>query len=182
MQFDSVKLGELMLYIADRSTDDPSFGATKLNKVLFFSDFLAYANLGASITGAEYQKLKHGPAPRQLLPIQRELVAAGAASISPQARSSFVQKRLVALRAPDLSRFTAEEIATVDEVLDGLRNATATAVSQLSHKWSLGWKVARLGETIPYNTVYWSAPEADSEAVERAKELSKELGLVTSAA
>ncbi|HZQ34888.1 MAG TPA: hypothetical protein VFD32_03070 [Dehalococcoidia bacterium] len=51
-EIDSRKLGELILYVAEKSSDDPRFGATKLNNILFFSDFLAFGQLGRSITGA----------------------------------------------------------------------------------------------------------------------------------
>ena len=50
-----------------RSQDDRAFGATKLNNLLYFSDFQAYGALERSITGATYQRLDHGPAPRELL-------------------------------------------------------------------------------------------------------------------
>lgn len=146
------KLKELMLYVADKSTSDPTFGATKLNKILFFSDFLAYVDLGHSITGAEYQKLEHGPAPRQLLPVQNELLDERAAVVTPIAFHVGTQRRLTALRPADLSLFTAGEISLVDEILQQLWGRTAAEVSDLSHEWSLGWQVVRMGETIPYAT------------------------------
>ena len=48
------KLKELVLYIAQKSEDDPSFGATKLNKILFAADFYFFGQTGRSITGASY--------------------------------------------------------------------------------------------------------------------------------
>ena len=63
-KYDERKPGELIVLIASLSRDDPAFGDVKLNKLLFFSDFLAYTNLGQPITGAEYQKLDFGPARR----------------------------------------------------------------------------------------------------------------------
>ena len=67
------KLQELILYIARRSEDDRHFGANKLNKLLFYSDFLAYAKTGRSFTGAPYERLEHGPAPRGLAAALEEL-------------------------------------------------------------------------------------------------------------
>ena len=55
--FNEQKFKELVIYIAGRCESDPYFGAVKLNKLLFFSDFFAYAKLGNPITGAEYMKL-----------------------------------------------------------------------------------------------------------------------------
>jgi len=68
------KFQELMLYIASRSADDQKFGATKLNKILFYADFQAYLSLGKSITGAEYQRLGNGPAPRELKSLEADLI------------------------------------------------------------------------------------------------------------
>src|ERR1039458_8064113 len=105
MEFDPEKFTELVLYVADQSADDPGFGATKLNKILFFSDFLSYAQRGKSITGAVYQKLPYGPAPRPLVPIQEQLVASGDADLVPADRFGHVQKRLVARRDPNVDLF-----------------------------------------------------------------------------
>src|SRR6266852_5368152 len=61
------QLGELMLYVAAKCEGLRSFGAVKLNKILFYADFLAYDRLGRSITGAVYQKLRYGTAVKRLL-------------------------------------------------------------------------------------------------------------------
>ena len=64
---DDAKLRELVLLIATLSEGDEPFGKIKLNKVAFFSDFLAYLIFGRSITGHQYMRLPEGPAPRKLL-------------------------------------------------------------------------------------------------------------------
>ena len=53
--WNNAKLCELIIYIAEHSKDDTSFGAVKLNKLLYYSDFSAYRQLRNSITDAEYQ-------------------------------------------------------------------------------------------------------------------------------
>lgn len=64
-KFDESKFKELVLYIATNTSRDPTVGAVELNKILYYSDFIAYKRLGRPITGAAYQKLSEGPAPRQ---------------------------------------------------------------------------------------------------------------------
>ena len=71
------KLRELVLYIAEQSECDSAFGMTKLNKLLFFSDFQAYLSTGNAITGEEYQKLPNGPAPRKILPVMQSMQDGG---------------------------------------------------------------------------------------------------------
>jgi hypothetical protein len=44
------KLQELILYVAKMSEGDPAFGAIKLNKLLFYSDFRAFLDARKSIT------------------------------------------------------------------------------------------------------------------------------------
>jgi len=50
--FDQRRLEELILYIATRTADDESFGRTKLAKVFFYADFVAFGDEGAPLTGA----------------------------------------------------------------------------------------------------------------------------------
>jgi hypothetical protein len=147
------KLKELILYVAKRSFDDPFYGAVKLNKILFFSDFLAFKKLGKAITGHPYRKLDFGPAPVRLQEIRDELIRDGDAARQMTEIAGFRQDRLVHLRDPDLSQFNGDEIAIVDEMIDFLRNKTATEVSEFSHRF-IGWQIARVGEVIPYETVY----------------------------
>ncbi len=174
---DEEKFKELLLYVADKSADDPNFGATKLNKILFFCDLFAYAALGSPITGVEYQKLEYGPAPRRLRPLQRALEDSGAVKVTPVSRSSFVQRRLVALREPKLELFSGPEIALIDNVIAALRTDTATSVSDFSHRWMPAWDSVRLYETIPYSIAYWGPPNLSDEDASLAAITAKELGM-----
>jgi hypothetical protein len=74
---DDEKLRELILYVSTLSENDPNIGATKLNKLLFYTDFLAYQKFGSAITGQEYQALRQGPAPKRLRPIIERMKRAG---------------------------------------------------------------------------------------------------------
>jgi len=164
------KLGELILYISKKCAHDPNFGATKLNKILYFSDFLAYGNLGESITGAEYQHLKLGPAPKRLKFVRTQFEGAGWLAIQPVQVGSVVQHRTVNRREPDLSLFTGSQIALVDHVIDWLLGLNATEASNLSHL-EVGWKATREGETIPYSTIFLSDEPLTEAEIRRAQEM-----------
>ncbi len=138
------KLRELILHICIRSEDDEAFGAVKLNKLLFFSDFLAYLRLRKAITGQDYQDFY-----------------------------GMEQMRTIALEKPDLSKFTAEEIALVDTVLAHFRGKTAKQVSDESYQF-LGCEVAERGEIIPYPV----ALVAKREVTEQDRKIAKELAPV----
>jgi hypothetical protein len=149
------KFKELILYVAQKSESDPYYGAVKLNKILFFSDFLAYGKLGHPITGETYRKRQYGPAPTDLLQIREQMIEAKEAAMKRRDHFGNMQERLEALREPDLSLFGGAEIAIVDEVLEQLRGKNATEVSELSHRFS-GWQDAQDDEIIPYQTVFIS--------------------------
>lgn len=152
MAYDEKKFAELVLYIAAKCQHHEHFGATKLNKILFFSDFTAYYATRQAITGAVYQKLPYGPAPKRLVPVQQQLIKQKAAAIQTLEAGPYTEKRLVALRPARLDLFTAAEISRVDAVIEALRDGTATRVSDMSHKLQ-GWQLAKLKEDIPYFTV-----------------------------
>lgn len=145
------KLIELMLYISEKSFEDQQFGKVKLAKLLFFSDFEAFTKFGSPITGASYCKMQHGPVPQQLFAVQRKMIDAGVAAMAQRKLGTVTQERMVPLRDPDLNRFTANEIALVDRMIDLLRKYNATEVSELSHLW-MGWRCANINEVIPYET------------------------------
>jgi hypothetical protein len=170
------KFKELILYVASRLEDDPSFGATKLNKVLFFSDFLFYRNTGHAITGATYQRLDRGPAPVQLLPVQAELQQEGSAVLVERKHFNYPQRRLLALRDADLSLFTAEEVSLVDEVIELLRHRTAAEVSTFSHVEVLGWQIAGDREEIPYRAALLAAEPLTPADIRRGQELARQHG------
>ena len=156
------KFAELLLYVAKTCANDPSFGATKLNKVLFFADFIAYRKRQRSITGATYQKLPYGPAPKCLLPAQTTLVRSGRLAIQELDHHGTTQKRPVALRDPDLSVFEADEIAIVDSVIRQLCGMSAVEVSEMSH--GFWWQIADMKEEIPLPVALVELPTEVSEA------------------
>ena len=177
-QFSRSRFRELILYCALKSETHQFFGATKLNKCLFYADFLAYRALGTSITGAEYLALEHGPAPRQFLAEREAMVRDNEIAIQRRPR----QQRGIALREPDLGDFSGAEIAIVDEVIDALRPLDAGDVSDWSHAF-LGWKAARAESeatgrqvAIPYSTALVSNEPLDEFQESHGLDLATKYG------
>ena len=172
------RLRELILYIAEECQADSKFGATKLNKILWWSDFLACAQRGKPITGIEYMRLGKGPAPKRLLPVREAMQADGEIVVTKVASlGGYVQQRIVPLREPDLSVFQPAEIALVDRVIRALWPKTAKGVSNLSH--GKAWEVAADRAPIPYEAVFLSDARVDRYDVGRTKELARQLGWAT---
>ena len=165
------KLAELILYISQKCASDPKFGAIKLNKILYFSDFIAYGRFGAAISGVEYSHRAQGPAPTRLLPIRVHLAEKGELLLKKLTlKSGKEQHRTIALRDPDLSEFSGREIALVDEIIDHLRELDAEESSDFSHQM-VGWKLTEMDDPIPYGTILLSDEPLSSAEMRRAKEL-----------
>lgn len=158
------RLRELALYISEKSSGDESFGATKLNKLLFYADFLHYLNFGDAITGADYFRLKNGPAPKRWLPIREKMIQDGDAKIMEAEFHGFPQDRVMPLRKPVLDGFTAAQIALVDRIIALHAGKTAKEISDESHDF-VGWYLADNKEVIPYQVALVSRrPLTEKEA------------------
>jgi hypothetical protein len=168
------KLRELILFVAARSEDDLNFGSIKLNKLLFFADFLAYVKLGKAITNHPYMRLPNGPAPKRMKPILEQLITDKSLAIQERNRYGRTQKVPISLRDADLTLFSSEEIAIVTEVLDGMRRKNAKGIGTLSHRFE-GWKLAKDREIIPYEVALVEFKKPRKQDIEKALAIRGEL-------
>jgi uncharacterized phage-associated protein len=145
------KFDELLIYIAERSADDPKFGDLKLNKLLYYADIAAYRERGATITGSRYQHLRHGPGSRSLWPARKKLQEEGAVEIKPRRFYEFWQRVTRAKRPARREVFEPGELEIVNRVLERYRNFNGSEMADISHD-EPGWKMTTEGEDIPLET------------------------------
>ncbi len=169
------KLRELMLHISEKCADDPSYGATKLNKILDVADQRSYVLYGTPITGVEYLALDKGPAPRRLLPIKQSMIEAHEIVEEKRVVGGYVQRRIVPLRKPNLSMLTGQDVAVVDAVIEEMWKKGGARVSKESH--GRRWRIAhKAGVSIPYAAAFLTNEEVvRPEDKARAKELADRL-------
>jgi hypothetical protein len=170
-EFDPHKFDELIVYIATRLGPEAALGRTKLAKLLMKSDFGAYERRGTSVTGATYEKWEHGHLPRELLLTQRDLEANGTIRTEEVDYYGKRLKRITALRDPDLSGFTEEDLADVERAILVFGHESAAYLSDLSHM-EVGWRLAKMREVIPYNTVFLGGGGVTDADVRRGEELA----------
>ncbi len=176
--YDEAKFTELLLYVAERLQPDRVGGATKLNKVMFFADFAHVRRTGAPITGAEYQKLPHGPAARRLKPVRDALLGTGEAEVAREEFLGYELHRLVPLRRADTSVFSKAELETIDQVLGDLNGLNARQVADLSHE-EAGWRLVDEGEVIPYEAALVGARQVSTPTSRRLeREVAEQFGLL----
>jgi hypothetical protein len=156
---DEDKLAELILYVANRTLEDPAGGATKINKLIFFAEFARLRAYRQPITGAQYQKRPNGPAPRRVLPVRARLLECGDAELRQDEYFGYPIHRPVPLREPDVSVFSDIERRTIARIISAFWGKTARELSELSHQ-EPGWKLVADGADIPYPTAFL-AKQAD---------------------
>jgi len=79
-------------------------------------------------------------------------------------------------RRPRLDKFSADEIALVDQIIADLSGGeNAVEVSSLSHLEE-GYRLSALKRTIPYESVFLSSELPTTADVRRAQELAARYG------
>jgi hypothetical protein len=169
-QPNDAKLGELIIYLAQVSEADETFGLTKLNKLLQSIDFGSYARFGHSVTGQEYQAREYGPCPRRFVPVKEALETNEDIAVFHRRYRGYQQEKTIALRDPDLSLFTSDEIAFIDAEVRRWCGISATEMSRQSHQF-VGWQLAEDGEIIPYEIACIQTRELSSADRHRGLEL-----------
>ena len=178
MTFERQKFKDLMHYIIWKAGDSGGFGATKLYKIMWFSDARMYVLEGKSITGAVYTRQKHGPVPKAAMPARSELEKEGRIRIWKDRYYNKPIWRFQSLSDPRTEGFSAKELQTIDWWIQHVdEEHTANSISDLSHDY--GWEIAAMGEELPYHAILASRlREPTEEELEWAKTKARERGLV----
>jgi len=168
MEFNYEKFKALVHYICHMADLD-KLGATKLNKILWYSDINFYINYGMPITGEVYKKEQWGPVPRDILRALDDLKKEGKLFVREKSFHGEIKKEYITLTEPDIGGFSTAEISLVAEVMHIIcHHYTARSISKKSH--DIIWELAEIGEEIPYHAIY-GAPlgEIKQEYIEWAK-------------
>ncbi|MDB5659823.1 MAG: hypothetical protein JWS10_2438 [Cypionkella sp.] len=149
------RLRQLILYICTKNIGAKYFGRVKLNKILWKSDFSSYAIRQVPVTGRAYQRLPQGPAPKEMMPLYREMLRDG---VVREEITDFgggkIEKRPSALHQPNLALFSAEDISFVDSAITYYWAMTGTETSDDSH--GAAWSTRHDGDPMPYESAFLS--------------------------
>lgn len=140
----SLRLRNLLLYLLGRMGDTFQ---TKMNKVLFYIDFLSYRERGMAISGLAYKAIDFGPVPQRW---DRVYSSFDEVDLVPCIVHEQESVALTARAAADMSAFTDVERNIIDAVCNQLGTLSAHDISQLSHKEPAWERHLHQQETIPY--------------------------------
>ena len=143
-QFDFEKLTNAVLFFCKEGVTK-----TKLNKLLFYADFIHFKEYVFSITGSQYVHVPFGPAPYNydlIYPIflRQELI-----SMEEVNYGEYSGEQYTAIKEPDLNKFTESELKVLATVKVLFKVFTASQLSVQSHQ-EKGYHQTINGETISY--------------------------------
>lgn len=140
--FSLEKMAAMISYLAASTSD---LYKTKLNKLLFYADFVNYHLHGNSISGSRYVHLPYGPVPDGYEETLDTLNHYGVIDVLKQNSADLIQ-----LGDNSAKQFlTAEETATLDWVLAKYGSMSASQLTEISHR-EKAYKNTKTGEEIAY--------------------------------
>lgn len=157
----STPLKELILYIAQQmeAGSHAGRGRIKLAKIVWLADFSAYWELGEPLTDASYIADTLGPKFENELELTNAMIDAGEFKWE----AGFDRQKLPkALRDPDMSGFSPEQMAIIDRQIQENRHLSGYAIKERSHEFP-GYKHAIAeghGTPIPFESVFWENRES----------------------
>lgn len=128
------KLKNILLYFIERC--DGVFN-TKMNKLLFYTDFLCYKKYGRAVSGLAYKAIQYGP-----VPVRWDRVYSlvdGVDQDIVEFESGYSGVKLDSLLMPDMNVFSTEELSVLESVYENFKNSTAADISAISHNED-AWK------------------------------------------
>ena len=124
---------------------------TKMNKILFYIDFVAYRKYGTSITGLTYRALDYGPVPERWDRIYSqfdEIVPV------PQLIGDREGIELQSTCKADREAFSPAELEVLNEVCGCFAVTSAAELSRISHEEDAWLKCKDAHDLIPYEYAF----------------------------
>ncbi|OAQ41964.1 hypothetical protein A5893_02265 [Pedobacter psychrophilus] len=125
------KISNLIAFFCENTTN---LYKTKLNKLLFYADFLNFKNTGYSITGMSYKAIPYGPVPSEYERLYIRLSDDQQISIQPKYFNDFCAEEFKALSNFKENVFSKEEIEVIWKVVNSLGKLGTKKVVDISHE------------------------------------------------
>ncbi len=151
------KFKEVFLYILNKVGSKPNIGEAVVYKLLYFIDFNHYERYEDQLIGATYIKNNYGPTPVEFAKIVKRMIDDQEIERVESRYFDYPQTKYLPLRNPDLSVLSANELRTIDDVLNRLSEMNATQISEYSHG-DVPWLTTEDGAKIEYETVFYRTP------------------------
>ena len=142
------RLKNIMLYILNRCDE---VWCTKMNKLLFYTDFMSYRERGMAMTGLSYRAIDFGPVPERWDRVYSEF---------PEVRQElrqvgdFVGSVLIASAEAANTMFTDAELKVLDAICTHFGKMTSREISRISHDEEAWLNHHNKHDHIPFDDAY----------------------------
>ncbi|WP_187376745.1 MULTISPECIES: type II toxin-antitoxin system antitoxin SocA domain-containing protein [Butyricimonas] len=142
------RLKNIMLYILERCGE---VWYTKMNKLLFYIDFLSYRENGMAMTGLSYRAIDFGPVPERWDRVYSEF-----AEIRQEIRQvgDWVGNVLESSDQADVSLFSDSELQIMNTICNNFASTTSREISRLSHGEKAWIDYHETCERIPFEAAF----------------------------
>ncbi len=124
---------------------------TKLNKLLFYSDFRHFKEQALSITGMKYAHLPYGPTPNDYELFYATMRSLGLIEfVETTYTPDIVGDSIKSTKEPDLNTFEPSELKALATVKMEFEKLNAKGITDLSHQ-EKGYVETKIGELISYS-------------------------------
>lgn len=132
---DFEKIANVVIYFLK----NPYTYNTRLNKFLFYSDFLNYSNTGYSITGLNYAAIDKGPVPDSYKLLYSILEEEEYIKYENNLKEDCEQSKYVPAKKFNKDLFTAQEMETLESIYKQFEFKSTPQIIDISHKEE-AWK------------------------------------------
>ncbi len=143
------RLKNILLYLIEKCNNVYN---TKMNKLLFYTDFLSYKKRGFAMSGLTYRAIQYGPIPEQYSRIYGSF---------DQIYSDIVEfpsgnpgELLKADISPDMSKFSEGDINILEQVVAAFKDAKSNEISHISHNEDAWIKYVTQKQIIPFSEAF----------------------------
>jgi putative zinc finger/helix-turn-helix YgiT family protein len=143
------KINNMILYFAESARPFK----TKMNKLLFYADFLHFKKTCFSISGLTYQAIQKGPVPKNYDWLFDNTMEKKLVNISLHDFGDYMGEQFIPAEGSvfDEELFTTSELKTMQIVADAFKNDTVNSIVNKSHKEDAWVKNINSYNTISYN-------------------------------
>ena len=125
------KVAHYVIYFAQKTQPMK----TRLNKLLFYADFLHFKHTGYSISGCNYRAIPYGPVPSHFRELFGVLETEKYIQIEEElSDSGHMGERFLALQEFDASLFSEQELQHMEEVVESMGEMKTKDLIELSHE------------------------------------------------
>ena len=128
--------------------------ATKLNKLVYYLDFLNYRDRDVSVTGDVYYNKQFGPVPNSIKEILDGLQRKKALVIEEDPyKENHTRKSYEAKKDPDMSAFSKEEKSLLQDICKEFKNYSTDKIVAQTHL-EAPWFYSKPQQKIDYDYAY----------------------------